>query len=135
MSAIIYTQVNQNIVKLSYFLTAKCYRLSVADLKIFKCCTFIFVGTLRHSVGLSIFSPNTALSPPLPHPHTMLLSSFAVLISDSVAFPSLVTRFHLSAGITIKNCQEVRVGFFAQLRHAGRLRAPCNAQVCFYYSC
>lgn len=27
------------------------------------------------------------------------------------------------------------MGFFAQPSPAGRLRAPCNAQVCFYYSC
>lgn len=56
-------------------------------------------------------------------------------LSRRVAFPSLVTRFRLSAGITIKICQEAGVGFFAQLGPAGRLRAPCNAQVCFYYSC
>lgn len=34
-----------------------------------------------------------------------------------------------------KNLSRGRVGFFAQLSPAGRLRAPCNVQVCFYYSC
>lgn len=60
-----------------------------------------------------------------------------LVFASSVAFPGLATRFHLSAGITIKICQE-QGGFFSPPRRlslAGRLRAPCNAQVCFYYSC
>lgn len=76
-----------------------------------------------------------------------MLTAFYTSVQQSSSLPQwpspgLVTRFHLSAGITIKICQE-QGGFFLffpffslpLLSLAGRLRAPCNAQVCFYYSC
>lgn len=65
-------------------------------------------------------------------PHIMLLSRLAA----QSGLPQPGHHFHLSAGITIKICQEAGWVFrSAQLSPAGRLRAPCNAQVCFYYSC